>query len=130
MVEARSLEELEAFTPEQLAMYGLVIRERILGPAHRASIRGICRSGSIHWEERGIGDHCVELWAHGLDLAIGRVQPYHDWTQSIFTKFSHYYTALLQEHDKAETDKKTESVNEMLFLLYRMVLNLFVIFFD
>jgi len=109
VVEARSVAELEAFDSDHLAMYGLVLRERILGPTHPATISRICDAGESYWDEEEIVDRCVELLVRAVSLAVGRLLPCRDDSYRIFECFSNVYLKVLQD----ETDFDNEGIEEM-----------------
>ena len=67
--EVNTVEELDAFARnrESVHMYALMIRERILGPNHRETIRALLDRGKSY-ERNGELRRCMDIWKHALKL--------------------------------------------------------------
>ena len=67
--EVNTVEELEALARnrESVNMYALMIRERILGPYHNETIRGLLNRGRSY-KRNGEIRRCMDIWKHALQL--------------------------------------------------------------
>ncbi len=67
--EVRNLEELESLNgdPDALRMQALLLRERILGPAHTDTVYHLRYRGAIY-ADVGRFDRCIQLWLHALSM--------------------------------------------------------------
>ena len=65
--EVNTVEELEARNRESVHMYSLMIRERILGPNHYHTIRGLLGLGK-RYKYNGGTRRCIDIWKYALHL--------------------------------------------------------------
>ena len=73
--EVNTLEELEvlARNRESVHMHALMIRERILGPSHDATIEGLFNRGE-NYERTGEIRRCLDIWKHYLLLQSSQLE--------------------------------------------------------
>jgi len=66
VIEPEALDDLLA-DPDEMRMQALVIRERILGPAHPDTSYYIRYRGAVY-ADAGKFRRCIELWNYALDM--------------------------------------------------------------
>ena len=91
----RELEQLVA-DPDDMRMQALLIRERILGPAHPDTSYYIRYRGAVY-ADMGDFDFCVTLWMYALDMQQRHLEPLSPMTQSSFLSFAELFSFMMTE---------------------------------
>uniref|UniRef100_A0A1L8DB34 Putative ankyrin repeat protein n=1 Tax=Nyssomyia neivai TaxID=330878 RepID=A0A1L8DB34_9DIPT len=95
VAEVATLEEL-VMDPDEMRMQALVIRERILGPAHPDTSYYIRYRGAVY-ADAGRFDRCIELWTYALTMQQSILQPLSPMTQSSLLSFAELFNFMLEE---------------------------------
>ncbi|GAB0097965.1 Protein fem-1 homolog CG6966 [Sergentomyia squamirostris] len=96
-----ALEEL-VMDPDEMRMQALVIRERILGPAHPDTSYYIRYRGAVY-ADSGRFDRCVELWMYALTMQQSILEPLSSMTQSSLLSFAELFSFMLGEAGRPVT---------------------------
>lgn len=80
----------------------LVIRERILGPAHPDTSYYIRYRGAVY-ADAGRFDRCIELWTYALTMQQSILEPLSPMTQSSLLSFAELFSFMLGEAGKPIT---------------------------
>ncbi|XP_076179059.1 protein fem-1 homolog CG6966 isoform X2 [Ptiloglossa arizonensis] len=96
---AREISDPEALDelltdPDEMRMQALVIRERILGPAHPDTSYYIRYRGAIYADSGQYG-RCIELWNYALDMQQSMLEPLDPTTQSSFINFTELFNYMM-----------------------------------
>ena len=93
-VEVQSLEQLEDIIsdPDEMRMQALLVRERILGPAHPDTSYYIRYRGAVY-ADMGHFERCITLWMYALDMQQKMLEPLSLMTQSSLLRY-HFRTNL------------------------------------
>ncbi|KAJ8278340.1 hypothetical protein GJAV_G00086560 [Gymnothorax javanicus] len=99
--EATTAEELEALVadPDEMRMQALLVRERILGPAHPDTSYYIRYRGAVY-ADSGNFERCVGLWKYALDMQQSSLDPLSPMTASSFLSFAELFSFVLQDRAK------------------------------
>lgn len=97
---AREVDNLNALDdlmtdPDEMRMQALVIRERILGPAHPDTNYYI-RFRGANYADGGNFDRCFELWNYALDMQQSILEPLDPMTQSSFFSFTELFSFMIR----------------------------------
>ncbi|KAF9795018.1 hypothetical protein SFRURICE_009970 [Spodoptera frugiperda] len=92
---AQQLEEILA-DPDGMRMQALVIRERILGPAHPDTSYYVRYRGAVY-ADAGRFVRCRQLWHHALDMQRAVLPPLSPLTQSSLYSFAELFSYMLAE---------------------------------
>uniref|UniRef100_A0A2A4K246 Protein fem-1 homolog CG6966 n=1 Tax=Heliothis virescens TaxID=7102 RepID=A0A2A4K246_HELVI len=92
---AQQLEEILA-DPDGMRMQALVIRERILGPAHPDTSYYVRYRGAVY-ADAGRFARCRQLWHHALDMQRAVLPPLSPLTQSSLYSFAELFSYMLAE---------------------------------
>ncbi|XP_039758269.1 protein fem-1 homolog CG6966 isoform X1 [Pararge aegeria] len=92
---SQQLEELLA-DPDAIRMQALVIRERILGPAHPDTSYYVRYRGAVY-ADAGRFARCRQLWHHALDMQRAVLPPLSPLTQSSLYSFAELFSYMLAE---------------------------------
>ncbi|TRY64792.1 hypothetical protein DNTS_004399 [Danionella cerebrum] len=100
-VEAETAAELEALAsePDAVRMQALLLRERILGPAHPDTSYYIRYRGAVYADAGDFG-RCVCLWRYALELQQRSLEPLSPLTASSLLSFAELFSFMLQERPK------------------------------
>ncbi|KAM7284980.1 protein fem-1 homolog CG6966 isoform X1 [Ixodes scapularis] len=97
-VEASSLADLEDLLcePDHMRMQALLVRERVLGPAHPDTAYYIRYRGAVYAD---LGDfpRCVHLWLYALDMQQRCLEPFSPMTQSSLLSFAELFSFMMAE---------------------------------
>ena len=87
-VEVQSLEQLEDIIsdPDEMRMQALLVRERILGPAHPDTSYYIRYRGAVY-ADMGHFERCITLWMYALDMQQKMLEPLSLMTQSSLLRY-------------------------------------------
>ncbi|EEB16000.1 Sex-determining protein fem-1, putative [Pediculus humanus corporis] len=99
--DMESLEDLLA-DPDEMRMQALVIRERILGPAHPDTSYYIRYRGAIY-ADAGKFNRCIDLWNYALDMQQNMMEPLNLMTQSSLFSFTELFSYMLSEKNRVST---------------------------
>ncbi|PSN45265.1 Protein fem-1 [Blattella germanica] len=95
------LEDLLA-DPDEMRMQALVIRERILGPAHPDTSYYIRYRGAVY-ADAGKFNRCVALWNYALDMQQTMLEPLNPMTQSSLFSFTELFSFMMGEQGRTST---------------------------
>lgn len=103
-VEIRHLEELDDLMadPDAMRMQALVMRERILGPAHPDTSYYIRYRGAVY-ADAGKFNKCIELWNYALDMQQSMLERLNPMTQSSLFSFTELFSFMMGEEGKPTT---------------------------
>lgn len=96
-----ALDEL-VMDPDEMRMQALVIRERILGPAHPDTSYYIRYRGAVY-ADAGRFDRCIELWTYALTMQQSILEPLSPMTQSSLLSFAELFSFMLGEAGRPVT---------------------------
>lgn len=88
--------------PDAMRMQALVIRERILGPAHPDTSYYIRYRGAVY-ADAGRFDRCIELWTYALTMQQNILEPLSPMTQSSLLSFAELFSFMMGETGKPIT---------------------------
>ncbi|XP_006896443.1 PREDICTED: protein fem-1 homolog A isoform X2 [Elephantulus edwardii] len=96
--EVTTAAELEALItdPDEMRMQALLIRERILGPAHPDTSYYIRYRGAVY-ADSGNFERCIRLWKYALDMQQSNLEPLSPMTASSFLSFAELFSYVLQD---------------------------------
>lgn len=95
VTDIHELDEL-VMDPDAMRMQALVIRERILGPAHPDTSYYIRYRGAVY-ADAGRFDRCIELWTYALTMQQNILEPLSSMTQSSLLSFAELFSFMLGE---------------------------------
>ncbi|XP_066963868.1 protein fem-1 homolog C isoform X1 [Macrobrachium rosenbergii] len=97
-VEVTTLHQLEEIIsdPDEMRMQALLVRERILGPAHPDTSYYIRYRGAVY-ADTGNFDRCITLWMYALDMQQKILEPLSPMTQSSFVSFAELFSFMMSE---------------------------------
>jgi len=97
-IEFTTLEQLEEMSTDHdlIKMQALLIRERILGPAHPDTSYYIRFRGAIY-ADAGNFDRCIKLWFYALDMQQKVLEPLNSMTQTSFISFGELFSFMMMK---------------------------------
>ncbi|KAG8223155.1 hypothetical protein J437_LFUL000578 [Ladona fulva] len=97
-VEVSTLEGLDELLgdPDEMRMQALLVRERILGPAHPDTSYYIRYRGAVY-ADAGKFDRCITLWTYALDMQQRMLEPLNSMTQSSLFSFTELFSFMMSE---------------------------------
>ncbi|XP_069190114.1 protein fem-1 homolog A isoform X3 [Procambarus clarkii] len=97
-IEVMTLHQLEEIIsdPDEMRMQALLVRERILGPAHPDTSYYIRYRGAVY-ADTGNFDRCITLWMYALDMQQKILEPLSPMTQSSFVSFAELFSFMMSE---------------------------------
>jgi hypothetical protein len=100
-LEVANLEQLEELVsdPDEMRMQALLVRERILGPAHPDTSYYIRYRGAVY-ADAGQFDRCVSLWTYALDMQQRMLEPLNPMTQSSLFSFTELFSFMMSERSR------------------------------
>merc|ERR1712018_750272 len=100
-VEVSNLNELEEIIsdPDGMRMQALLVRERILGPAHPDTSYYIRYRGAVY-ADMGHFERCITLWMYALDMQQKILEPLSPMTQSSLLSFAELFSFIMS-HDRS-----------------------------
>lgn len=103
-IEIRRPEELDDLMadPDAMRMQALVMRERILGPAHPDTSYYIRYRGAVY-ADAGKFNRCIELWNYALDMQQSMLERLNPMTQSSLFSFTELFSFMMGEEGKPTT---------------------------
>ena len=75
-------------------MQALLVRERILGPAHPDTSYYIRYRGAVY-ADMGDFDRCIALWMYALDMQMSKLDPLSPMTQSSLLSFAELFSFMM-----------------------------------
>ncbi|KAI5724757.1 hypothetical protein M8J77_006798 [Diaphorina citri] len=97
--DPESLAEIVA-DPDGIKNQALLIRERILGPAHPDTIYFLRYRGAMY-ADAGKFARCISLWNYALDMQQSMLEPLNHMTLSTFYSFSELFEYMLSDRTTA-----------------------------
>ncbi|XP_039291555.1 protein fem-1 homolog CG6966 isoform X1 [Nilaparvata lugens] len=100
--EIRTLEELDDLLadPDEMRMQSLLIRERILGPAHPDTSYYIRYRGAVY-ADAGKFSRCISLWSYALDMQQQMLDSLNPMTQSSLFSFTELFSYMMGEEGRS-----------------------------
>lgn len=97
-VEVTTMEQLEEliYDPDEMRMQALLVRERILGPAHPDTSYYIRYRGAVY-ADTGNFDRCIVLWMYALEMQQKILEPLSAMTQSSMLSFAELFSFMMSE---------------------------------
>ena len=97
-MEVETLAQLEDIIsdPDQMRMQALLVRERILGPAHPDTSYYIRYRGAVY-ADMGHFERCITLWMYALDMQQKMLEPLSPMTQSSLLSFAELFSFMMSE---------------------------------
>jgi len=97
-VEVSNLNQLEEIIsdPDSMRMQALLVRERILGPAHPDTSYYIRYRGAVY-ADMGHFERCITLWMYALDMQQQMLEPLSPMTQSSLLSFAELFSYMMSE---------------------------------
>ncbi len=97
-VEVRTMDELDELIsdPDDMRMQALLVRERILGPAHPDTSYYIRYRGAVY-ADMGNFDRCIMLWMYALEMQQKMLEPLCPMTQSSLLSFAELFSFMMTE---------------------------------
>ncbi|CAH1796087.1 unnamed protein product [Owenia fusiformis] len=83
--------------PDDMRMQALLVRERILGPAHPDTSYYIRYRGAVY-ADLGNFDRCITLWMYALDMQQKLLEPLNPMTQSSFLSFAELFSFMMSDN--------------------------------
>ncbi|KAB7499268.1 Protein fem-1-like protein C [Armadillidium nasatum] len=102
-VEVETLHQLDEIIsdPDEMRMQALLVRERILGPAHPDTSYYIRYRGAVY-ADTGNFSRCITLWMYALEMQQKILEPLSPMTQSSFVSFAELFSFMMKEaHNKS-----------------------------
>ena len=123
-VEVTSEEELDALIsdPDGMRMQALLIRERVLGPAHPDTSYYIRYRGAVY-ADSGNFERCVALWSYALDMQQRHLEPLSPMTASSLLSFAELFSFMLQDRAKGLLGTSV-SFHDLMAILGKSVLEI------
>ncbi|XP_077556474.1 protein fem-1 homolog CG6966 [Haemaphysalis longicornis] len=106
-VEASSPADLDDLLcePDQMRMQALLVRERVLGPAHPDTAYYIRYRGAVYADLGDFG-RCVALWLYALDMQQRCLEPFSPMTQSSLLSFAELFCFMMAEARPARPSRR------------------------
>ena len=101
ITDIEGLDDLMA-DPDEMRMQALVMRERILGPAHPDTSYYIRYRGAVY-ADAGKFNRCIELWNYALDMQQSMLERLNPMTQSSLFSFTELFSFMMGEEGKPTT---------------------------
>lgn len=103
-VEVTDINQLDdlVMDPDAMRMQALLVRERILGPAHPDTSYYIRYRGAVY-ADAGRFDRCIELWTYALSMQQSILEPLSPMTQSSLLSFAELFSFMLGEAGRPVT---------------------------
>ena len=97
-VEVETLDQREDIIsdPDEMRMQALLVRERILGPAHPDTSYYIRYRGAVY-ADMGHFERCITLWMYALDMQQKMLEPLSPMTQSSLLSFAELFSYMMSE---------------------------------
>ena len=97
-LEVQTLAQLEDIIsdPDEMRMQALLVRERILGPAHPDTSYYIRYRGAVY-ADMGHFERCITLWMYALDMQQKMLEPLSPMTQSSLLSFAELFSYMMSE---------------------------------
>ncbi|XP_022914639.1 protein fem-1 homolog CG6966 isoform X2 [Onthophagus taurus] len=123
IADIEGLDELMA-DPDEMRMQALVIRERILGPAHPDTSYFIRYRGAVY-ADAGKFNRCIELWNYALDMQQAMLESLNPMTQSSLFSFTELFSFMMGEEGKSTSRGRIVppvDYNEILRVFYKAIM--------
>lgn len=97
-LEFNTVEQLESVQcdPDEMRMQSLLLRERILGPAHPETSYYIRYRGAVY-ADTGNFERCIRLWMYALDMQQQILEPLTNRVQSTLMSFAELFSFMISE---------------------------------
>ncbi|XP_076331999.1 protein fem-1 homolog C-like isoform X1 [Tachypleus tridentatus] len=97
-VEVDSVEKLDKLIcdPDEMRMQALLVRERILGPAHPDTSYYIRYRGAVYADTDNF-ERCIGLWMYALDMQQKILEPLNPMTHSSLVSFAELFSFMMSD---------------------------------
>lgn len=110
----QTLEELQELVsdPDAMRVQALLIRERILGPAHPDTSYYIRFRGAVY-ADAGRFSRCISLWNYALDMQQSILEPLNPLTQSSLVSFTELFSLMMDadSFNSSSISRKIPTIN-------------------
>lgn len=95
-IEVQTVDQLEDLMTDHdgMRMQALLVRERILGPAHPDTSYYIRYRGAVY-ADMGDFDRCIALWMYALDMQMSKLDALSPMTQSSLLSFAELFSFMM-----------------------------------
>ncbi|XP_018026867.1 protein fem-1 homolog C [Hyalella azteca] len=120
-VEVTTSEQLEELSsdPDAMRMQALLVRERVLGPAHPDTSYYIRYRGAVY-ADSGNFSRCTTLWMYALDMQQKILEALSPMTQSSFVSFTELFAFMLNDGPRSRA-ALIENFEDMLLVLEKAI---------
>ncbi|XP_065200687.1 protein fem-1 homolog CG6966 isoform X2 [Planococcus citri] len=112
--EVQTLEELQELVsdPDAMRVQALLIRERVLGPAHPDTSYYIRFRGAVY-ADAGRFSRCISLWNYALDMQQNILEPLNPLTQSSLVSFAELFSLMMDadSYNNSSVSRKIPTIN-------------------
>ncbi|XP_013773127.1 protein fem-1 homolog C-like [Limulus polyphemus] len=121
--EIHNLTQLEELIsdPDEMRMQALLVRERILGPAHPDTSYYIRYRGAVY-ADAGNFDRCINLWMYALDMQQMMLEPLSPMTQSSLQSFAELFSYMMSESWARQRSLPNISFSDLLCVFQKALL--------
>jgi len=119
--EVTSCDQLDevAAEPDQMRMQALLVRERVLGPAHPDTSYYIRYRGAVY-ADSGNFTRCTTLWMYALDMQQQILDCLSPMTQSSFVSFTELFAFMLNDGERSR-DALVSNFTDVLLVLEKAI---------
>lgn len=120
-VEVTTSDELDELSadPDAMRMQALLVRERVLGPAHPDTSYYIRYRGAVY-ADSGNFSRCTTLWMYALDMQQKILEALSPMTQSSFVSFTELFAFMLNDGPRSRA-ALIENFADMLLVLEKAI---------
>ena len=113
-VEVSDIDQLEEIIsdPDGMRMQALLVRERILGPAHPDTSYYIRYRGAVY-ADMGHFERCITLWMYALDMQQKILEPLSPMTQSSLLSFAELFSFMMSEGGRSRGQVRIKTFVQM-----------------
>uniref|UniRef100_A0A2P2HZ68 Protein fem-1 homolog C-like n=2 Tax=Hirondellea gigas TaxID=1518452 RepID=A0A2P2HZ68_9CRUS len=119
--EVSTTEQLEELSsePDGMRMQALLVRERVLGPAHPDTSYYIRYRGAVY-ADSGNFSRCTTLWMYALDMQQKILEALSPMTQSSFVSFTELFAFMLNDGPRSR-EALIDNFTDMLMVLEKAI---------
>ena len=104
--------------PDAMRMQALLVRERILGPAHPDTSYYIRYRGAVY-ADTGNFERCITLWMYALEMQQKILEPLSPMTQSSFVSFAELFSFMMNEANNKSPRVPLVNFDDMMAVFYK-----------
>lgn len=124
-VEVQNISQLKDLISDHdgMRMQALLVRERILGPAHPDTSYYIRYRGAVY-ADMGDFDRCIALWMYALDMQMNKLDPLSPMTQSSLLSFAELFSFMMGNDRRRTTTQCIVNFNDICSIFNKAILEL------